>query len=203
MSELEFLPLTQTLDDVGWCNFMEGKIPREIIRLQEEHYRQSQYSKTVKSWGPQLVLKLLGIVRAQWLYRCEVVNKRDKDGLLKQETSLLWISIRNEYQLGDVGLLDEDKYLFSYNLTSILEKHIDKRKIWVHAVKISRAISRGEIFTSSPPINHHQLQRIIPKVNTPKTTKQKLPVSTITAALSKRPKNLLLQVQPLRGNVQR
>ena len=45
MSELEFLPLTQTLDDVGWCNLMEGKIPREIIRLQEEHYRHHNIQK--------------------------------------------------------------------------------------------------------------------------------------------------------------
>ena len=33
MSELEFLTLTQTMDDVGWFNFMEGRIPIEMIRL--------------------------------------------------------------------------------------------------------------------------------------------------------------------------
>ena len=83
LSDNEFYNLTQTMDRVGWYNFMEGKIPKEIIRLQEDYYRKSQFLKTVTFWGPQLVLKLLGIVRSQWLYRCEVVNKRDKDGQLK------------------------------------------------------------------------------------------------------------------------
>ena len=153
-----------------------------------DYYRQSKSLKPVKSWGPQLVLKLLGIVRTQWLYRCEVVNKRDKDGLLKQEASLLRISIRNEYQLGDTGLLDEDKYLFSYDLSSILEWHIDKRKMWVHAVKVARAISRGEIFTSPAPIKRHQLRRILPKVSTQETIKRKASVFTITYTPSKKPK---------------
>ena len=130
-SEKEFSNLTQTMDKVGWYNFMEGKIPKEIIRLQEDYYRKSQSLKTVKFWGPQLVLQLLGIVRTQWLYRCEVINKRDKDGLLKQEASLLRISIRNEYRIGDTGLLDEDKYLFSYDLSSISKWHIDKKKTWI------------------------------------------------------------------------
>ena len=81
------------MDGVGWFNSMEGKIPIEIIRLLEQHYEESKSSKTIKSPGPQLVSKLLGIVRARWLYRYEVVNKRYKDGLLKQKASILRIAI--------------------------------------------------------------------------------------------------------------
>ena len=39
MPEVEFLTLTQTMDDVGLFNFMEEKMPIEMIRLQEEHYK--------------------------------------------------------------------------------------------------------------------------------------------------------------------
>ena len=108
-----------------------------MVRLQEEHYKQSQYLKTVKSWGPQLVLKSLVIVRSQWLYRCKVVNKRDKYDLLPQEDAQLWITIRNEYQLGDTRPLYEDKYLLPYGLATILEWHIDKQNMWVHAIKVA------------------------------------------------------------------
>ena len=110
---------------------------------------------------------------------------------------MLRISIRNEYRIGDTGLLDEDKYLFSYDLSSISKWHIDKKKTWIHAVKVARAISRGEIFTSPAPLKKHQLREILPNMNRRTSKKRKVPAST-TNKPSKRPKRSTTRSAPKR-----
>ena len=75
--------------------------------------------------------------------------------------------------------------------------------MWVHAVKVARAISRGEILTSSNPFNRQQLRRIIPIASARTSAKRKVPETTITATPVKRHKNMLLQIQSLRGIAQR
>jgi len=57
------------------------------------------------------------------------------------------ITIRAEYQAGNEELMEEDKSLLHYSLDTILAWKGDKKRMWVHAVKVARAISRVEIAT--------------------------------------------------------
>jgi len=75
------------------------------------------------------------------------VTKRDKCDLTRQEASVLRVTIRAELQAGNEELMEEDKFLLQYSIDTILVWNGDKEKMWVHAVKVVRAISRGEIAT--------------------------------------------------------
>ena len=51
------------------------------------------------------------MVRAQWIYRCDIVHKRDKDGLKQNEVAILRVAIRGEHNIGCADLQDEDNFL--------------------------------------------------------------------------------------------
>ena len=107
------------MDAIGWFNFMEGEIPTSLCQQQESFHKSTASFFTIKTWGAQLVYRLLGIIRSQWLYRNEIVNKRDKTSLKYQEAATLRITIRAEYHAGFNNILYEDRFLLDYSLDTI------------------------------------------------------------------------------------
>ena len=70
--------IVEIMNPIGWFNFMEGKIPISLYHHQESFYKSTASFFTIKTWGAQLVYRLLGIFRSQCLYRNEVGNKKNK-----------------------------------------------------------------------------------------------------------------------------
>ena len=121
--------LTKIMDTIGWFNILEGKIPKELMRMQAIHYTSSTSLFTIKSRGIQLVTSLLETLRAQWKLQREEVHKRDKDSLLKQETALLRLQIRSLHNLDDNDLEDEDEFLLRHSVDDILNWDADGKNM--------------------------------------------------------------------------
>ena len=151
----------KNLDAFGWFNFVKGKIHTSLYQQQESFYKSTASFFAIKIWGVQLVYRLLGIIRSQWLYCNEVVNKRDKDGLEYKEAATLRITIRVDYHTGYNNILYKDRFLLDHSLDSIFSWSGDKKKMWVHAIKVARAIGKGEIVPEHIHIVRHRTQRTL------------------------------------------
>ena len=51
------------------------------------------------------------MVRAQWIYRCDIVHKRDKDSSKQTEAATLRVTIRGKHNTGCADLQDDDNFM--------------------------------------------------------------------------------------------
>ena len=58
-------------DVIGWRQFMEGMISKEMLVIQQRHLTQivTGSTWTISAWAKGLVVKLLETTHGQWLYR--------------------------------------------------------------------------------------------------------------------------------------
>ena len=66
--------LASLMDEVGYDNFMEGRILTVLVDFQFAHYQEIPTRWTVERWAKGLIQRLLGLTHRQWLYRNAVVH---------------------------------------------------------------------------------------------------------------------------------
>jgi hypothetical protein len=54
-------------DEIGWQNFVEGKITQSWGMLQLLHYQEQQPKRTMDMWTAGLVTQLLELTHGMWL----------------------------------------------------------------------------------------------------------------------------------------
>ena len=135
------LVLSTAQDEIGWDNFLEGKLTTEIRSIQAKHLGIPASNKTVTKWMTGLISFLLKIIHSQWIYRNEVVHKRTADGLKRIEGANIRIAIRSQLKLGPSTLDDEDKFLVNHTFQEINQWHGEEKKIWLCAIKAARLAS--------------------------------------------------------------
>ena len=126
-------------DEIGWQNFMEGKISARWRDIQEEHYRDIASRRTARRWAQNLVSSLLEMVHGQWKFRCDVVHERDAQGLKVAEGLELNAAITEQYDLGKKGLHHRDHHYFRRTLEEILALPALEKRQWAQTIHLARA----------------------------------------------------------------
>ena len=100
-------------DNIGWQNFVEGKLLMRWKLLQEQHYACTGSSRMADQWAKGLITKLLEMVHDVWKYRNSVLHECDEHGLQKQSAAELEAAISMECVLGttNVAQWDHHKYV--------------------------------------------------------------------------------------------
>ena len=139
-SELSLYPSSLSIaqDEIGWDNFLEGKVSNEICPLQATYLDTIPSDKIVTTWITGLISHLIKIIRSQWIYRNEIVHKRTADGLKQVEGANIRIAIRSQLRQGTTGLDDEDKFLVWHTYQEINNWSGDEKKLWLCAIKAAR-----------------------------------------------------------------
>ena len=73
------------------------------------------------NWTASLISKLLLMIHTQWVYRNNIVHKRNKDGLKKKERAFTLRKIQQDLTRGPRGLKQEDKFLFDSTFEDLLQ----------------------------------------------------------------------------------
>ena len=94
--------------------------------------------KSVEKWGTGLVTRLLEITHGQWIYRNFVVHDHVSGTLATASKEQLMDEIEEQQELGDDGLLDEDKYLAEVNLDSLESTSGERQTYWLLAIRTAR-----------------------------------------------------------------
>jgi hypothetical protein len=126
----QFQAFGQSQDVIGWQRFLEGMISKEILVLQQQFY-------AVKG-SSGLITRLLEITHGQWLYRNFMVHNPVSGTIATGKKEELLLEIERQRDLGDSGLLDEDKYLAEVNLRDLETTSGECQHCWLLAIKTAR-----------------------------------------------------------------
>jgi hypothetical protein len=62
-----FNAMGRSQDKIGWQQFLEGMISKEITRIQQQHYTLSGSRMSLERWSSGLIMRLLEITHGQWV----------------------------------------------------------------------------------------------------------------------------------------
>jgi hypothetical protein len=110
----------QSQDKIGWRRFLEGMILKEITGIQQQYYALNGSKMSLENWSSGLITRLLEITHGQWVYRNFIEHDPVLGTIATARKEELLREIKRQQELGDGGLLEEDKYLAEVNLEGLL-----------------------------------------------------------------------------------
>jgi hypothetical protein len=103
--------MARAQDAIGWWQFMEGIICKEIWAIQKIYTAFCGSQTSAEKWMGELITKLLEVTHGQWLYHNIQVHDKVSDMLATLRKEEIQMEIEEQQALGLEGLLDEDCHL--------------------------------------------------------------------------------------------
>ena len=125
-------------DVIGWRRFMEGMFSVHMICIQNDYHLWSGEGLSAKAWAGQLVVRLLEITHAQWVYRNIQVHDETRGSLRTAQKEQLLQAIEEEMEMGFDGFLDMDRSLASVALEDLEHSGGQNQEYWLTAVRAAR-----------------------------------------------------------------
>ncbi|EJK62485.1 hypothetical protein THAOC_16900, partial [Thalassiosira oceanica] len=105
----KYVRLAEEHDDLGWTNFIEGRISCKFFEIQLQFYVKKRLRKSAGKWASGLIERLIGLIHSQWLYR----------KLSNPLRVTLWID-----------LLPEDSNLMEVDFNQLAKANSNVRRNW-------------------------------------------------------------------------
>ena len=149
-------PIFIHLRQIKYDKFLEGLIPKELIRHQEKYFRaQESCLQTGKSWGKKVYKLLWEFTNSIWLGRNQQLHDTDRIKEL-QGLPLVLQAIQSEYNLGLHRLPpSEFSMLFATSFEVLQKRSIDSLRHWLLTIRLGRNIHGG--------INKYHSRYILPR----------------------------------------
>jgi hypothetical protein len=110
-------------------------ISKEIVVLQQQFYTVNGSWMSLDKSSSGLITRLLDITHGQWLYCNFMVRDPVSGTIATRKKEELLSEIERQRDLGDAGLLDEDKYLAEVNLGDLETTLGEHPHYWLLAIK--------------------------------------------------------------------
>jgi hypothetical protein len=133
-----FRHMALSQDKIGWRRFLEGMISMEITSNQRQYIAVNGSRMSLDKWCTGLITRLLEITHGQWLYRNYIVHDPVSGTIATAKKEELLVEIERQRDLGDAGLLEEDKYLAEVNLEEMASSSGERQHYWLLAIQIAR-----------------------------------------------------------------
>jgi hypothetical protein len=135
MHHHNFQAIGHSQDTIGWWQFLEGMILKEIVALQQQFYAVNGSQMSLDIWSSGLITRLLEITQGQWLYRNFMVPNLVSGTIATAKKEEILLEIERQQELGDAGLLEEDKYLVEVNMGDMESTLGERQHCWLLAIK--------------------------------------------------------------------
>jgi hypothetical protein len=113
-------------------------ISKEITSTQRQYIAVNGSRTSMDKWCTGLITHLLEITHGQWLYRNYIVHDPVSGTTAMAEKEELLMEIEHQRELGDAGLLEEDKYLAEVNLEEMSTSLGERQHYWLLAIQTAR-----------------------------------------------------------------
>jgi hypothetical protein len=110
-------------------------ISKEMMGIQQQHYALSGSRMNLEKWSSGLITRLLEITHGQWVYWNFIVHDLVLGTIVMAKKEELLREIERQQELGDTGLLEEDKYLAEVNLEGLETTSGERQHYWLLAIK--------------------------------------------------------------------
>ncbi len=138
--------MARAQDAIGWRQFMEGMICKEIWAIQKTYTALSGLRTSAEKWTGELIMKLLEVTHGQWLYCNIQVHDKVSGTLATLRKEEIQKEIEEQQALGLDGLLDEDCHLGECNLGDLKDTSGITETYWLLATKAAWEACRLEAF---------------------------------------------------------
>ncbi len=133
-----FNAMGRSQDRIGWRRFLEGMILKKITGIQQQYYALNGSKMSLEKWSSRLITRLLEITHGQWVYWNFIVHNPVLGTIATARKEELLQEIERQRELGDKGLLEEDKYLAEINLEGLETTSGEQQHYWLLAIKTTR-----------------------------------------------------------------
>jgi hypothetical protein len=113
-------------------------ILKEITGIQQQYYALGGSRMSLEKWSSGLITRLLEITHGQWVYQNFIVHDLVLGTIATARKEEILREIERQRELGDAGLLEEDKYLAKVNLEGLENASGERQHYWLLAIKTVR-----------------------------------------------------------------
>ena len=121
---------------------MMGMLSTQMAAVQSAYLLQHQSTHPVSIWLLGLITQLLQVTHCQWIYRCVVVHDRSTGTLVTAHKEELMKEIEHQLDLGEEGLVEEDKFLLECNFDELATTNGEQQEYWILAIQVAREACR-------------------------------------------------------------
>jgi hypothetical protein len=125
-------------DSIGWRNFMEGKIAKELFSVQRRHLAGISSRTTPASWAKQVVSHVLHISHSQWLFRNESLHHASTGYLRLQRRRDLLHEIGKLADLDPKDVPESRRHLLEVDFSRLASSSDVSQTYWVYAVQAAQ-----------------------------------------------------------------
>jgi hypothetical protein len=136
-----FRHMALSQDKISWRQFLEEMISTEITSIKRQYIAVNGSHMSLDKWCTGLITRLLEITHGQWLYRNYIVHDPVSGTIATGTKEELLVEIERQRELGDAGLLEEDKYLAEVNLEEMATSLGEQQHYWLLAIQTARIIT--------------------------------------------------------------
>ncbi len=117
---------------------MMGMVSAKLFSIQESHLRLCAPHRSPERWAIGLVMQLLQVIHAQWIYRYLLVHNRTSGIIINLHKTKLLEEIANQLSMGTENLMEDDKYLLECSLLDLATTNGEQQEYWLLAIKAAR-----------------------------------------------------------------
>ena len=134
--------VARSQDLIPWKSFLEGKVSKELLRLQYSALVGSASRLTMRDWTKQFISHLLHISHAQWVFRNVSLHDRSVGYLQKLQRRKVLLEIDRLSQLSPSELPDDSKYLLEMDFSTPQKSSLIEQSYWILAMKAAICAGR-------------------------------------------------------------
>jgi hypothetical protein len=124
--------------EIGWFNFLQGRISNHWVSIQSEYYRLLDSRRTGATWARRLISHLWDLSWKMWLHRNHILHEVPNAETEKLQRKLDR-RIANEFHKNLDGLSTPHHYLLRRNpLRKVLKWPNHEKTAWLDTVTIAR-----------------------------------------------------------------
>ena len=132
----------QAHDQLGWDNFVEGRISKSLVNLQSQYLTSIETNVRLSTWASGLMRQLLILTHQQWLYRNAIVHfKEDGRSIPQHEDILRTVESLIHTDVDD--LLPEDHHLLDIDFKQLGQGPTHDQERWI--IDMNNAIKLGRL----------------------------------------------------------
>lgn len=139
---VEMLRAAEAQDRIGWREFMEGKIAREIGSLQRYHCVASSCMMTGDDWMKHFISHILHLSHSQWIFRNITLHDSVRGTLRLQERKEVLEEVQKFLDTDPEDVPQESRFLLEFDFDSLYRSSFEHQTYWVSAIKAARRAGR-------------------------------------------------------------
>ena len=114
-------------DKIGWREFMEGKISKEIVSIQRLHCARSPGTMNGDDWTRHFLGRILQLSHSQWIFRNITLHDRSRGILKLQRRREILLEVDRLMEVDTTELPQESQFLLEMDFNSLIRSPIDKQ----------------------------------------------------------------------------